>query len=939
MTKRKPLSILIASLFLASPAAAQGINWQDPLTPFLPIGWITEGEITVGPIFSNINSDDPSKAIEYRDLDDGALSNILLRGRSTAGQWYDFRGENFGREDMYMSLRGGQYDAWKGRLYWDWIPHERGINMRTPLLDAPSADLRNRFPQPNPDTWAQFNYGYQRKDFGGFFEWQRNSPWYFRVDANTVSYEGIKVGAAANGTSPGNGYIDLAIPVDYRTNNASVEAGYATSKYQFSFAYTYSKFDNGNETMTWSNPYFGNGVDTTWLPPDNDYQRIALNGSVRQLPFGSTLAARVTWDKLESDANLATTALNTGGVFGNTNPQESSFNGKVENTTATIALTSAPWKGGDTRLYANYYDKDNKSTLVEYAPTTSGLYCGTATINGVNTPQPCDNELYGYTKWNLGAEAFWRFMPGNRVGGGVDYLSVEQERPDYDEYDDLKLWFEYKNTMLPNLTGRIKYTYLTRDSNFLLSEDGSGPNDPLYLERFIGRFDGQSFDRNEVRFDLDWAPMPLLDMALEYRWADTKYKRDGQEIVYAANATNPQDDFLGRTGDRRWGVYGNVSYGDFSKWRVTAFGDYEKIKYDSYHRNISTVYTGNPPPSYGFCTVAAPNCFNPGIAPTSSNYNWAALNEDVNWGAGVGLDWAAMPSLMVKASYLYYKTDGSADITSQDDPARPGVQWGNPFPINAYDDTTKQSLNLKAIWNYSKNWQFTAGYSYEKYDYSDDQYNGYQYTIPFPGVTNNTGQSYLSGWNAFTDYKANIFYLLFSYKFDNIPKAAPMPAPAVAAAPAPAPVAKPAPAPAPAPKPAPAPAPAPAVQKITLQSKALFDFDKAVLKPEGKAALDAEVVAKLPQVQKLEIVLVSGHTDRIGTDAYNQKLSERRADAVRDYLVSKGVAKDKIEALGLGEKQPVTGGKCQQKNSKELIACLQPDRRVEVEVKGETVKK
>jgi OOP family OmpA-OmpF porin len=86
-------------------------------------------------------------------------------------------------------------------------------------------------------------------------------------------------------------------------------------------------------------------------------------------------------------------------------------------------------------------------------------------------------------------------------------------------------------------------------------------------------------------------------------------------------------------------------------------------------------------------------------------------------------------------------------------------------------------------------------------------------------------------------------------------------------------------------------------------------------------------------------VLVSGHTDRIGTDAYNQKLSERRSDAVRDYLVSKGVPKDKVETVGLGEKQPVTGNNCQQKNQKELIACLQPDRRVEVEVKGESVKK
>ena len=122
------------------------------------------------------------------------------------------------------------------------------------------------------------------------------------------------------------------------------------------------------------------------------------------------------------------------------------------------------------------------------------------------------------------------------------------------------------------------------------------------------------------------------------------------------------------------------------------------------------------------------------------------------------------------------------------------------------------------------------------------------------------------------------------------------------------------------------------MQKITLDSKALFDFDKAVLKPEGKAAIDSQVVGKLAQVQKLEVVLVTGHTDRIGTDAYNQKLSERRADAVRDYLVSKGVDKAKIETIGLGEKQPVV--QCDQKNLKELIACLQPNRRVDVEVEG-----
>jgi OmpA-OmpF porin, OOP family len=172
---------------------------------------------------------------------------------------------------------------------------------------------------------------------------------------------------------------------------------------------------------------------------------------------------------------------------------------------------------------------------------------------------------------------------------------------------------------------------------------------------------------------------------------------------------------------------------------------------------------------------------------------------------------------------------------------------------------------------------------------------------------------------------------------DLVKKAAPPPPPPPPPAPAPAPTpAAPPPAP-PAPPAPPPPPPAPSVQKITLASKALFDFDKAVLKPEGQAVLDREIVSRIKEVQKLELVLVTGHTDRLGSQQYNQKLSERRATAVANYLASKGVAKDKIETLGMGKTQPVPGVVCEQKNRKQLIACLQPHRRVEVEVKGEIV--
>ncbi|HET6955471.1 MAG TPA: OmpA family protein, partial [Vicinamibacterales bacterium] len=247
----------------------------------------------------------------------------------------------------------------------------------------------------------------------------------------------------------------------------------------------------------------------------------------------------------------------------------------------------------------------------------------------------------------------------------------------------------------------------------------------------------------------------------------------------------------------------------------------------------------------------------------------------------------------------------------------------------------------KGTYNLNKNWSFTAGYSYLMYNHDDIATNGYQYVLPLvrntgtaivPSLTTNPSLSYLNGYDEFTDGHSNIFYLTVTYKFDAPPL--PVPPLRVAEAPKPAVAAPPPPAP-----PPPPPAPAPQVQKITLDVTALFDFDKAVLKPEGKAAIDAQIVAKLKDIQRLEIILVTGHTDRIGSDAYNQKLSERRADAVRDYLVSKGVARDKIETIGMGEKQPLPNVVCNQKAMKELIACLAPNRRVEVEVKGEATKR
>lgn len=152
---------------------------------------------------------------------------------------------------------------------------------------------------------------------------------------------------------------------------------------------------------------------------------------------------------------------------------------------------------------------------------------------------------------------------------------------------------------------------------------------------------------------------------------------------------------------------------------------------------------------------------------------------------------------------------------------------------------------------------------------------------------------------------------------DLAPKPAPMPAPAPRVE---------------APKPAPAMAPQPAIkpqvvpQKITFQAETLFDFDKSVIKPEGRSRLDGFITSLNGSNAKYDTVIVIGHTDSIGSDAYNLRLGLRRAEAVKAYLVSKGIDSRTIKTDSRGEREPVADNKTAAGRAK--------NRRVIIEVTG-----
>jgi hypothetical protein len=551
--------------------------------------------------------------------------------------------------------------------------------------------------------------------------------------------------------------IEFGAPVDYKTRNYSLESGYSTKEAMFSINVLNSKFSNSKDLMQWTNFYMQNGLDTNLLPPDNELTRLSLNGTLRQLPQNSTLAARFTWSKLTNNFGVTsgglmpTSSASPPTAVGTlvTAPSSDTFNGEHETNTASLSLTSALGGGVDTKIYYNYYDTKNKSTLMEYAqgnlgtnltglpstcfPITSAPSTSIPAPSSFTCIGPYPNSLFFYKKQDYGIDAGWRIDRGNKVSGGLNLLEIDREREDAEKTKEDKIWLEYKNSMLESLSARIKYQHVERHSELNparppATSPFSTGSTPAQVPYYFRAYDVSNANQNQIKLVLDWAPMPLLDTGFEAAWKTTDYK----ELNY------------GRTDDLRHEYNLTVSVGDPRKFRITGLANYEIVEFNqAYHQGTGPF---------------------PGGTQTATDFDWGTKNTQTNRLWGLIADWPVMERLALKGSYTWTKTGGGVGFTSGNTAGAGGFN-GGPLVNYVTDNTKKQTLNLKLDYKLDRQVTGTFGYVHEKYDYSDDQMRSYQGFYPYYQNLGGTNNSWFSGAFANPSYKLEVFYIMATYKF------------------------------------------------------------------------------------------------------------------------------------------------------------------------------
>lgn len=640
---------------------------------------------------------------EFRDLDDGFVGGMQLDALKGAYH-FEVEAQNPGADDQSFQLKGGEYEKFKYKFNYDEMVHNYTFDAITPFTGIGTKNISYIATPADTATWTKFDYSVDHKSYGGELEISLNSPFYVTLGADKREQNGLRPFSVVTEHTNGAGrkYAEVPEPISNTTDNLHLKTGYLGKAITASLTGYMSSFNNDNKYFTRSDVFaVDTDIDkTNVLAPDNDYRKISGDFSWRDLPLGSVLAASLSHANLQNDFSAAdvgwsSAMITTQGV------NRSTFEGDIDYTNVSMALSSRPTDKLDTKIYYRYIDRDDKSTVISYGAPTD------VTDNA--------KMLLSYEKNSLGFDLGYRFPNKNKVDAGYEYLSTDRStavpawagavinRHDNPESTtDDTFYLGLKNSYLDWLTAKIKYTRLERDSDIdttAIIAQGADPN------RFTARFDTQDKTMDEWKLALEFYPLDSLDLGLNFTHQNNDYEENSSS----------------RTKDDRQSVYADVTWRAVEAVTLNGFIGFEKTSIDA--NRIADVTVSTVP-------------------------NRVESTDDTFWSYGLSANIAATDQLSFNFSGQYDNSDGSVDFTD--------LGYGALENITEFDDYTKKRLEAKAIYAIDPKLKLTLGYLYEKLKYQDYTFSDY---------TNITGTDYLSGLYADPNYEANVGYVMVSYGF------------------------------------------------------------------------------------------------------------------------------------------------------------------------------
>ncbi|MBI5556103.1 MAG: MtrB/PioB family outer membrane beta-barrel protein [Deltaproteobacteria bacterium] len=766
---------LLASLLLLAPMVAQAeeeVKIQG------------SGEVTVGARQIDVDPDS-SKFNEYRDIDDGFhlydLWLDLLDPRN--GYFLDFQGHNLLRDDQTIRFGVGNYGSWSIIIDRNEIPHNLSNKAMTPYIDQGDGlfTLPSTVNIPNPDlvpsasqlqendaatagwlatTLRGIDLGTQRDKTGATISLTPTEEFKFRLFLSDERKDGSNLTYGPIGDRPPRTLnVQLAEPIDYKTQELKFEAEYNRPTYQALFTYLVSGFENEIDTLRWQNPYTadvdGSGYDV-WdsahsvasfgqraLAPDNRYQNTSLAFGI-DLPMASRLSATAAYGVMEQDESLLPYASSD---FGSITPFDSTgilprsdAEAEIDTTLFNVDYSINPIDRLNLRPFVRYYELDNDT------PQDNWWYVTDDTILAANVTSGETTELnkrvslaYSYDQLNYGLESayhlsFWRTNLG---------LSYEREDIDreYREADTEENIFKgsVKTRPINWLTLQVKYLYGDRESDgynntvtaqsyWDVEHDASeNPANSFSNHPDMRKFDVTDRERNQVDLSATVMPMESMGVTASYRFRKDDYDSGVgpvQPLLASGNGEDAADDVAVTPGDQlglletkshRYAL--DASYAPTERWTLSAFGSRETI--ESTQRGLEFNENNKLDPTDISATAE--------LGPwTRAESQWMAETDDRTNTIGLGLAYEIVPGkLRLSTDYTY--SPGKVDIEysgfgtlSSVDPANT-LADDYQFAFRSPDTVTHKQYNLNATLEYQFAANLVCGlhYIFDRYKISD----------------------------------------------------------------------------------------------------------------------------------------------------------------------------------------------------------------------------